>query len=649
MLAGYLPFDDDPANPEGDNINLLYKYIVTTPLTFPEYVTPHARDILRRILVPDPRKRADLFEVARHSWLNDYAHSLAFITSDVATKVDSASHIPPLSKLYKNTSVCSTDEALDNKVEVANTLARSASVRETTKSSITAGGLVHPGPTIVEEDKSRTMGDAKRRTVQLEYVAPPTQTARGDPQLSARSPALHDTVSKNAAANARSSPAAPSPRTLQRSAGNDGTSPADSPRHPRHPPRSVSDSSAFVSASAKPEQRTTSRGNANATSRLPSRGNSYARPVAATVAATNVEGRLSQPTYDPSPASQEYTDKSQAGDRLTSEQTISNGDQARPSTGHEQMRSKRNSAVESITSRIFGRSNSTRRYSGHAQDVAPTTRPERKNRMFPPVSLQNARSETDAEPTASRKSTDSRRSSFGFTRRNSEDNKEKRSSKRFSFIPATFSRMSLGPSAADDDDVTENKRASMQQPPRSRHDSKGFFGMAFGSSTSRTSNIMSEDTSPVTNEATMERPQRRLPQAEIQRGATAPDLMNYAGVAPAEALGKVGMTQDTEPPRSAGLPQSPQYPTRRPVPGMQRDDLPQRQNSQLASPTSSSQATSPARPMFSAGTTTHAKGPVLQKTTRKFAGYDTVGKAGSSSGARRVMDWFRNRGKERSE
>lgn len=56
MLAGYLPFDDDPANPEGDNINLLYKYIVSTPLTFPEYVSPHARDLLRRILVPDQRQ-----------------------------------------------------------------------------------------------------------------------------------------------------------------------------------------------------------------------------------------------------------------------------------------------------------------------------------------------------------------------------------------------------------------------------------------------------------------------------------------------------------------------------------------------------------------------------------------------------------------
>lgn len=88
MLAGYLPFDDDPANPEGDNINLLYKYIVSTSLTFPEYVTPHARDLLRRILVPDPRKRADLFEVARHSWLSPFANVVGLITSSTTTTQD---------------------------------------------------------------------------------------------------------------------------------------------------------------------------------------------------------------------------------------------------------------------------------------------------------------------------------------------------------------------------------------------------------------------------------------------------------------------------------------------------------------------------------------------------------------------------------
>src|SRR5437764_1160909 len=90
MLAGYLPFDDDPAKPEGDNINLLYKYIVSTPLTFPEYVTPHARDLLRRILVPNPRKRADLFEVARHSWLREYSHVVSLITCSTTTTGDTA-------------------------------------------------------------------------------------------------------------------------------------------------------------------------------------------------------------------------------------------------------------------------------------------------------------------------------------------------------------------------------------------------------------------------------------------------------------------------------------------------------------------------------------------------------------------------------
>lgn len=85
MLAGYLPFDDDPDNPEGDNINILYKYITTTALTFPDYVTPHARDLLRRILVADPRQRADLFEVARHSWLSDFAHVVAQVTSSTTT------------------------------------------------------------------------------------------------------------------------------------------------------------------------------------------------------------------------------------------------------------------------------------------------------------------------------------------------------------------------------------------------------------------------------------------------------------------------------------------------------------------------------------------------------------------------------------
>ncbi|KAG5637449.1 hypothetical protein H0H81_004558 [Sphagnurus paluster] len=73
MLAGYLPFDDDPANPDGDNINLLYKYIVNTPLSFPEYISAEARDLLGMMLVPDPTRRSTLDAVMRHPWLAAHA------------------------------------------------------------------------------------------------------------------------------------------------------------------------------------------------------------------------------------------------------------------------------------------------------------------------------------------------------------------------------------------------------------------------------------------------------------------------------------------------------------------------------------------------------------------------------------------------
>ena len=75
MLAGYLPFDDDPANPDGDNINLLYRYIVNTPLSFPDYISTEARDLLSLMLVPDPARRTTLDGVMRHPWLSAY-HSI---------------------------------------------------------------------------------------------------------------------------------------------------------------------------------------------------------------------------------------------------------------------------------------------------------------------------------------------------------------------------------------------------------------------------------------------------------------------------------------------------------------------------------------------------------------------------------------------
>ncbi|KAJ9104547.1 hypothetical protein QFC21_002043 [Naganishia friedmannii] len=69
MLSGYLPFDDDPENPDGDNINLLYKYIINTPLTFPDWISPTARDLVSSMLVPNPEHRCTLTEIMNHPWL----------------------------------------------------------------------------------------------------------------------------------------------------------------------------------------------------------------------------------------------------------------------------------------------------------------------------------------------------------------------------------------------------------------------------------------------------------------------------------------------------------------------------------------------------------------------------------------------------
>lgn len=82
MLSGYLPFDDDPDNEDGADIVKLYHYICRTPLTFPEYVSPLARDLLRKIIVPDPKKRITLDEIRDHQWLAPYRNLLAIRQPD---------------------------------------------------------------------------------------------------------------------------------------------------------------------------------------------------------------------------------------------------------------------------------------------------------------------------------------------------------------------------------------------------------------------------------------------------------------------------------------------------------------------------------------------------------------------------------------
>jgi len=442
MLAGYLPFDDDPANPDGDNINLLYKYIVTTPLTFPEYVTPHARDLLRRILVPDPRKRADLFEVARHSWLSEYSHIVSHITSSTTNVADIA-----------NTTVPSEHQ------QEAPPLVRSASVREPPKSAhqspvAAVGGLNHHAGDISQDspsEKSKTSKDAKRRTVQVEYVAPQSQTTRGEYQM--------DTSGMRARDEPQGTAAPEKPRTTSKTAPKPPVN-LDKPL-PGHFPRSTSEhpgltgSQTYTYATAPSNTRPQTGGSMASfhTGRLPSRG-SYGQPVAPMVTATNTEGRLAQPKSGQFSLAQNPAQASNASIGRANTQQLPSAfnptpRQEPPKSGH-----KRSSTVSSIGEKLFGRSGSI--LSGR-NSQAPNSRP-RQNKRYPPTSMKDPLARED-----SRMSMDSRRSMH--SRKASEVEGRPR---RFSLLPPSFSFRNFSGRAQTPEEPSQAPRivdAQSQQRP----------------------------------------------------------------------------------------------------------------------------------------------------------------------------------------
>lgn len=118
MLAGYLPWDDDLENPDGNDIARLYRYITHTPLKFPEYINPLPRDLLRRILVPDPQKRVNTQFITEHKWLASHSSFLC-ITPDEWDKIALQKNVLRLpkhnSKQYNSTSNTNTANNGKNK------------------------------------------------------------------------------------------------------------------------------------------------------------------------------------------------------------------------------------------------------------------------------------------------------------------------------------------------------------------------------------------------------------------------------------------------------------------------------------------------------------------------------------------------------
>ncbi|KAF2969949.1 hypothetical protein GQX73_g3596 [Xylaria multiplex] len=418
MLAGYLPFDDDPDNPEGDNINLLYKYIVNTPLTFPEYVTPHARDLLRRILVPSPRKRADLFEVARHSWLSEYAHVVELITSTTTTSSE-----------IQNTTVPS-DEA------ETGTLARSASVREATKAKTTTtvpghGDLARKQGKVDPDEAAyvKQQRDNKRRTVQVEYVAPKTQTQRGAEQSEA--PTSHGKTKAKSSSQAptdvhssqHDKPLPKDPPVAKESytgSPRDTRKPTSSHRRDVPPPRagqsrSTTDHAYMSTAAGPPVSRPATGGSIHSSGSrglVPSSRASYGIPLPPAVAGTNAQGSIQQPKGSKNyvisnPIPQETPDVGFGRPSISMPPKFAEvsgfNTQSKPPSGAAKGH-RRSNTIGEIGDKIFGRSGSIFGARKKRADQA-----EKPSKKYPPVSMSNTM------PGESRTSMDSRASRRSFS------------------------------------------------------------------------------------------------------------------------------------------------------------------------------------------------------------------------------------------
>lgn len=580
-------------------------------------------------------------------------------------------------------------------------LARSASVREPSKphppNMSPVGGLIHQGKIDPEQsaEKSKQSRDPKRRTVQVEYVAPQSQTTRGDTTPSVQSPvtiesssAIGTNFSKTRAragmealeshqARATSTGAKPLPKepAVTQTSGSSryyyqpkpsrvqpGSSSSQQAMAPpsrtlKEIPRSASDSvGAFGQPSVPTIARPTTSGSlaSSGAGRLPSRGNSYSQPLAPTLAATNAQGRLAQPKNGkqyisaPIPQSESYFIEQSIGRPSTqrADQTPSTSSQREQARGH-----KRSNTLGNVIARsgsLFGRSQA---------QPPPDPRKLPLEKRYPPTSMKTP----IASDSPTRPSIESRRStSFGFGRKNSNlqknsDLPKQEKPRRFSLLPASFSFKSLTGGSKDSPGdsilpVSERRPSTITQPtPPSRGQSRPST-MATARDQGKPNSYQREEVGSVGYDGQRER--NREIAAEQARRNVAP----YHTTSPAQQ------------PQSGGSQYLPQQgssgPSRRPIGQSYLLE-------QSGTPTESevSLGAGQHRPVYPRGFDSYEDEPrmsmqqsrgarVLQKNNRRFAdayeqeqepGYGTGGHhAGSSGAAKRVMDFFRRRGKARA-
>lgn len=296
-------------------------------------------------------------------------------------------------------------------------------------------------------EKKTSQRDAKRRTVQVEYVAPQSQTTRGEasPATSPVATAAPIQTSKSQVRNEAQGPVevvADKPYNVsayQTPVQQESVPPTS--RLVQDPySRATTDSNAFSNPPVNISSARPSTGNSLGP-RLPSRGNSYSQPVGPTVAATTASGRFSQPVRN---MNYNISGPSLQPDSLTRDSVNTKPLPQRPGSVHldasaaaqtgQRRGHKRSSTLGNVGEKLFGRRGSV--FGGKAAQEPHQS----KQKAYPPVSMQNG---VVVGTDGSRRSSESRRTSFGFSRKMVEAPAADRRSHRFSgILPSWTSRAS---------------------------------------------------------------------------------------------------------------------------------------------------------------------------------------------------------------
>lgn len=332
-------------------------------------------------------------------------------------------------------------------------------------------------------EKSRTPREAKRRTVQVEYVAPQSQTARGAsvsgaiPSSSNQPGAVPSRAGSNrrtALANTQARVSLPQGATAMQPVSGDGGYPkaatgtaADITTSTSGGlSRTISDTAAVSGTPAPhagPQGTRPTTGGSMASFNAGRLSASYGQPVAPKVEATNAQARLAQPNSKHnviSPPASRSSVQPSVGVLSTQQQLpakFNTTPRQEPPKGH-----KRSSTVSSIGEKLFSRSGSI--FGGNRNSQTNGSR--RAGRRYPP-------STSVREPSATqggRMSTDSRRSGQYPSNRKHSGSVTQSKPRRFSLLPPSFSFRAFAsptkPQTPDEESQAAAAPAGGANPPQ---------------------------------------------------------------------------------------------------------------------------------------------------------------------------------------